>query len=70
MEAFLSKVEKELFSCTDNKLGYSNLSSEEWKAMRSFAGDRSISIKKADKVSRVVVWDCNDYVVKLKSEKS
>ena len=37
LEAFLSKFEKDLFSCTDNKLGYSNLSSEDWKAMRSLA---------------------------------
>ena len=42
---------------------YSNLYKEEWRAIRLFADDRSIVIKKADKGSCVVVWDKNDYVL-------
>ena len=30
--------------------------------MRLLANDRSIVIKKADKGSRVVAWDCEDYI--------
>ena len=70
LEVFLSEVEKELFSCTSKKLGYSNLSTEEWKAMRSLADDRSIVIKKADKGSSVVVWDRNDYVMEAEKQLS
>ena len=62
LEVFLSEVEKELFTVADSKLGYSNLSKEEWKAMRTLADDRTIVIKKADKGSCVVVWDRNDYI--------
>ena len=62
LEVFLSEVEKELFTVVDSKLGYSNLSKEEWKAMRTLADDRTIVIKKADKGSFVVVWGCNDYI--------
>ena len=55
------KIKKEIFAITDSRLGYSNFSREEWQALRSFADDRSIAIKKADKCSNVVVWDCYDY---------
>ena len=41
---------------------YSNLSQEEWRAVNSFADDRSIVNKKADKGSCVVVWDRSDYI--------
>ena len=40
---------------------YSNLSQEEWRAVRSLADNRSIVIKKADKGS-YVVWDRWDYI--------
>ena len=40
----------------------SNLSGEEWKALRNLAGDRSIAIKGADKGSSVVAWDKDDYL--------
>ena len=62
LEVFLSEVEKELFTVADSKLGYSNLSKEEWKVMRTLADNRTIVIKKADKGSFVVVWDRNDYI--------
>ena len=55
LEVFLSEIGKEIFAIPDSRLGYSNLSREEWQAMRSLADDRSIVIKKADKGSSVVV---------------
>ena len=62
LEVYLSQVENELFSIVDEPIRYSNLSKEEWIAMRSLADDRSIVIKKADKGSCIVVWDRNDYL--------
>ena len=55
LEVFLSQVENELFQITKQDLRYSNLSKEEWRAIRSLADDRSIVIKKADKGSCVMV---------------
>ena len=34
LEVFLSEVDKKLFTVADSKLGYSNLSKEEWKAIQ------------------------------------
>ena len=62
MEVYLIQVENELFSIAYEPIRYSNLSKEAWIAMRSLADDRSIVIKKADKGSRIVVWDRNDYL--------
>ena len=59
---FLSKIEQDLFKTIETPTWYSNLSSDEWKAIRSLADDRSIVIKKADKGSAVVVWDRVDYI--------
>ena len=59
---FLSKVEQDLFKTIETPTRYSNLSSDEWNAIRSVADDRSIVIKKADKGSAVVVWDRVDYI--------
>ena len=70
LEVFLSQLEKELFQVADSSLGYSNFSSEEWKAMRSLADDRSIVIKKADKGSCVVVWDRYDYILEAEKQLS
>ena len=67
LEVFLSQVERELFEIANTSLGYSNFSKEEWQAMRELANDRCIVIKKADKGSCVVVWDCSDY--KAEAEK-
>ena len=61
-EVFLNEVEKELFTVVNSKLGYPNLSKEDWKAMRTLADDRTIVIKKTDKESCVVVQDRNDYI--------
>ena len=61
-EVFLNEVEKELFTVVNSKLGYPNLSKEDWKAMRTLADDRTIVIRKTDKESCVVVQDRNDYI--------
>ena len=62
LEVYLSQVENELFSIANEPIRYSNLSKEEWIAMRSLADDKSIVIKKADKGSCIVVWDRNNYL--------
>ena len=41
LKLFLSEIEKEIFSIPDSRLGYSNLSREEWQAMRSLADDEA-----------------------------
>ena len=68
LEVFLSEIEKEIFAIPDSRLGYSNLSREEWQAMRSLADDRSIVIKKADKGSSVAVWDRYDYIAEAEKQ--
>ena len=40
LEMFLSKVEQDLFKTIETPTRYSNLSSDEWKAIRSLADDR------------------------------
>ena len=62
LEVFLSQVESDLFKAIERPIGYSNLSKEEWDAIRPLADDRNIVIKRADKGSCVVIWDRNDYV--------
>ena len=57
----MNSVGKELLEDIGTSLRYSNLSTPEWKAIRSLADDRSIAIKKPDKGSAVVVWVRNDY---------
>ena len=62
LQVFLSRLEKELFSDDINESTQSNLSAEEWKALRGLAADKTIVIKGADKGSSVVVWDRSDYL--------
>ena len=50
------------FSDEINDSTQSNLSEEEWKALKRLTDDRSIVIKSADKGSSVVVWDRDDYL--------
>ena len=57
---FLSRLEKELFSDDISESTQSNLSAEEWKALRGLAADKTIVIKGADKGSSVVLWDRSD----------
>ena len=64
VEVFLSQIEQKTFKVVQSPLGYSNLSKEEWKVVRSLASDRNIVIKKADKESCVVIWDRSDYIMK------
>ena len=45
LEVFLSQIEHELFQIPDKCLPYSNLSKDEWQAIRSLAVNRSIFIK-------------------------
>ena len=49
-------------------MGYSNLSKEEWEAVRNLPDDRNIVIRKAEKGSYVVIWDKNDYITEAKSQ--
>ena len=56
----LSRLEKELFSDDIRESTQSNLSAEEWKALRGLAADKTFVRKGTDKGSSVVVWDrCN-----------
>ena len=59
---FLSQLENELFQITKEPTRYSNLSQEEWRAIRTLADDRFIAIKKAHKGYCIVVWDRADYL--------
>ena len=45
LEVFLSQVENRLFEITKEPTRYSNLSQEQWRAIRTLADDRSIVIK-------------------------
>ena len=47
---------------------YSNLSQEEWRAVRSLPDDRSIVVKKAEKSSCVAVWDRWDNIKKAEKQ--
>ena len=62
MEVFLSQVESDLCKAIERPLGYSNMSKEEWDAIRSLADNRNIVIKRADKEFCVVMWDKSDFV--------
>ena len=52
---FLSRLEEELLSNEINEPMQSNLSGEEWKALRAIAANKTIVIKAADKGSSMVV---------------
>ena len=55
LEVFLSGAVEELFTVIERPVRHSNLSLEEWKAIRSLADDRNRVIKKADKSSCVFI---------------
>ena len=63
VEMFLSQIEHEMFKEVQSPLGYSNLSKEECKAVRSLVNNGNILINKADKGSCVVIWDRSDYIM-------
>ena len=68
LEVFLSKLEKELFSDDISDSTQSNLSVEEWKALRGLAADKTVVIRGADKGSSVVVWDRSDYLLETSTQ--
>ena len=49
LEVFLSQAENETFEITKEPIRYSNLSQEEWRAIRTLADKRSMVIKKLTK---------------------
>ena len=67
-EVFLSQIENELFKTVQTPLGYSNLSKEEWEAVRTLADDRNIVIKKADKGLCAIIWDRNAGITEAESQ--
>ena len=68
IEVLLSEIEQEIFKEVQSRLGYSNLSKEEWKVVRSLANDPNIVIKKADEGSCVVIWDRGDYIMEAERQ--
>ena len=69
LELFMSQHEKEMFNglLNDSISIPSNMSKEEWEALR-LADDRSIAIKQADKGSFVAVWRRDDYMKKANKQ--
>ena len=70
LEVFLSQVENELFGLPKADIKYSNLSWEEWNAIRSLADDRSIIIKKVDNGLCIVIWSMNDRLMEAEKQLS
>ena len=68
IEVFLSQLGKEIFTLNQKPLRYSNLSKEEWQAVRSLDNDRNIVIKKAGKGSCVIIWNRSDYIIKAEKQ--
>ena len=66
LEVFLRHIEKELFELAESPLNY--FSKEEWQAMMLLVNDRIVVLKKADRSSCVVVWDCEDYIEEAKGQ--
>ena len=70
LEVFLSQVENELFGLPKADIKYSNLSREEWNAIRSLADDRTIIIKKVDNGLCIVIWSMNDCLMEAEKQLS
>ena len=68
LKVFLSQVEAELFKLSGSSIRYSNMSKDEWDAIRSLADGRRIVIKRADKGSCVVIWDRKDYLLEAEKQ--
>ena len=70
LELFLSQIEKDIFEnlVKDSTPINSNMTKEEWDALKGLADDRSIVIKKADKGSCVVVWCRDDYIKEAENQ--
>ena len=70
LQVFLSRVEEERFTIIERPVRHSNLSQEEWKAIRSLADDGNVVIKKVDKSSCGLIWDRNDYITEAEKQLS
>ena len=70
LEVFLSQVENELLELPKADIIYSNLSREEWNAIRSLSDDRTTIIKKADKGLCIVIWGRNGYLIEAEEQLS
>ena len=66
----LIHIEEKLFSCTEIKHLYDNLTTEEREAMYYLKNDQAIVIKEADKGSAVVIWDNQDYLIEAEKQLS
>ena len=64
LEPFLSQLEKEIFNglLNDSISLPSNMSKEEWEALKGVADNRNIVIKQADKGYCMVAWCRDDYI--------
>ena len=62
VEVYIHKCTKELKNLQLKPWRKSNLSSNEWKAIRSLQKRDDIVIKPADKGGAIVVWDRNLYI--------
>ena len=64
LEPFLSQLEKEIFNglLNDSISLPSNMSKEEWEALKVVADNRNIVIKQADKGYCMVAWCRDDYI--------
>ena len=63
LEVFLGQVENELFELPEADIKYSNLSKEEWNAIRSLADDRKIISRKLTKNRVLLFGGRNDYLM-------
>lgn len=59
-----------MFELLKTDIKYSNLSKEEWNAIRYLADDRNIILEKAEKGSLIVIWGKNNYVMKAQKQPS
>ena len=62
LEFFISKNNLDLAKCKPKKLGNSNITRDEQKALRELANNHNIVIKPADKGGAVVIQDREKYV--------
>ena len=59
-----------MFELPKADIRYSNLSWEEWNAIRSLADDRNIIIKKAAEELCIIIWGRNDYLMDAEKQLS
>ena len=59
-----------MFELPKADIRYSNLSLEEWNAIRSLADNRNIIIKKAAEELCIIIWGRNDYLMDAEKQLS